>query len=123
MSNNYDEIITTISNMSVSEMSELISIIEEKFNVSANPVVGAAVAGGDSSVEEKTEFDVHLVGLGSAPKVKVIQTVKAETGLSLVESRDLAANLPAVLKKGLSKEDSDKIKDKFASIGAEVEIK
>lgn len=120
-----DTMISEIENMSVGCISKLVSKMEEKFGVSAAAAVmsSAPSDSGEEAVAEKTEFNCHLVCLGDAKKVKVIQTIRSETSLGLSESKDLATNIPSVIKEGLSKEDAEKLKEKFATIGAKVEIK
>jgi len=122
-----DDILETISNMTVMEVVELVSAMEEKFGVSAQaaavamPVAGGAAAGGEAA-EEQTEFDVVLKSFG-ANKVAVIKAVRAITGLGLKEAKDMVEGAPATVKEGASKEDAEKMKKDIEEAGAEVEVK
>ena len=101
-----DEILDAISNMTVMEVVELISAMEEKFGVSAAAVAVAAPAAGAAAAapaaEEQTEFDVVLTGFGDN-KVAVIKTVRTITGLGLKEAKDAVEGVPTVLKEGVPK--------------------
>ncbi|HHU48323.1 MAG: 50S ribosomal protein L7/L12 [Caldicoprobacterales bacterium] len=124
---NKQEILDAIKNMTVLELSELVKALEEEFGVSAAaPVaVAAAPAAGAAAApaeEEKTEFDVVLTEVGSE-KIKVIKVVREVTGLGLKEAKDLVEAAPKAVKEGLSKEDAEAIKAKFAEVGAKVELK
>ena len=121
-----DDILETISNMSVMEVVDLIEAMEEKFGVSAAaPVaaVAAPAAGGEAAAEEeKTEFDVSLTSFGSN-KVPVIKVVREISGLGLKEAKDLVESAPANVKEGISKEEAEEIKKKLEEAGASVEVK
>lgn len=121
-----DEILETIANMSVMEVVELISAMEEKFGVSAAAAVAAApaAAGGDAGAvaEEQTEFDVMLTSFG-ANKVSVIKAVRAITGLGLKEAKDAVESAPSALKEGVSKDEAESIKKQLEEAGASVEVK
>ncbi len=121
-----EDILETISNMTVMEVVDLISAMEEKFGVSAAAAVAAApaAAAGDAgaAVEEKTEFDVVLGGFGDN-KVAVIKAVRAATGLGLKEAKGLVESAPAPVKEGASKEEADELKAKLEEAGATVELK
>ena len=122
-----EDVIDFISNMSVLELSEMISDLEEKFGVSAAAPVAVAVAGGVSAegsgaAEEKTEFDVILSSIGDQ-KIKVIKEVRAITALGLKEAKALVEGAPAPLKEGVPKEEADEIKGKIEAVGGSVEIK
>ncbi len=122
-----DDVIEFIANMSVMELSELVSELEEKFGVSAAaPVAVAAGApaagGGEAEAEEKTEFDVVLTVAGDQ-KIKVIKEVRAITGLGLKEAKALVEEAPKPVKEGMPKEDAEKIKEQLEGVGAQVEIK
>ncbi|MGC8698015.1 MAG: 50S ribosomal protein L7/L12 [Halothiobacillus sp.] len=120
-----DDILDTISNMSVMEVVELISAMEEKFGVTAAVAVAAAAgpaAGPAAAVEEKTEFDVVMTSFG-ANKVGVIKAVRELTGLGLKEAKDMVEAVPATVKEGANKADADSIKAKLTEAGATVEIK
>ena len=122
-----EDILETISNMTVMEVVELVSAMEEKFGVSAQaaavamPAGGGAAAGGEPA-EEQTEFDVVLKSFGGN-KVAVIKAVRAITGLGLKEAKDMVEGAPATVKEGASKEDAEKMKKDLEEAGAEVEVK
>ncbi len=120
-----DEILEAISNMSVMDVVELISDMEEKFGVSAAAPVAAAAApaaGGDEAAAEQTEFDVVMTSFG-ANKVPVIKVVRALTGLGLKEAKDLVESSPAAIKEGATKDEAEDVKKQLEEAGASVEIK
>jgi large subunit ribosomal protein L7/L12 len=120
-----DEILEAISNMSVMDVVELISDMEEKFGVSAAVPVAAAAspaAGGDAAAAEQTEFDVVMTSYG-ANKVSVIKVVRAMTGLGLKEAKDLVESAPAPVKEGVTKDEAADVQKKLEEAGASVEIK
>jgi large subunit ribosomal protein L7/L12 len=121
-----DDILETISNMSVMDVVDLISAMEEKFGVSAAAPVAVAAgpaAGSDAAAEEEqTEFDVILASFGSS-KVPVIKAVREITGLGLKEAKDLVESAPAALKEGVEQSEADELKSKLEEVGATVEIK
>ncbi|MBA2655615.1 MAG: 50S ribosomal protein L7/L12 [Tatlockia sp.] len=119
-----NEILETISKMTVMEVVELIEAMEEKFNVSAAAVAvaAAAPAGGAAVVEEQTEFDVIMPSFG-ANKVGVIKAVREITGLGLKEAKDLVEGTPATIKEAVSKDEAAEIKKKLEDAGASVEVK
>lgn len=120
-----DEILEAISNMSVMEVVELISDMEEKFGVSAAApvaVAAAPAAGGEAAAEEQTEFDVVMTSFGGN-KVAVIKVVRALTGLGLKEAKDLVEAAPSPVKEGASKDEAEDIKKQLEEAGASVEIK
>jgi large subunit ribosomal protein L7/L12 len=121
-----EDILETISNMSVMDVVDLISAMEEKFGVSAAAPVAVAAgpaAGGEAAAaEEKTEFDVVLASFGSQ-KVPVIKAVREITGLGLKEAKDLVEGAPAAVKEGISKDEADEIVKKLEEAGATVEVK
>jgi large subunit ribosomal protein L7/L12 len=119
------DVIDFIANMSVLELSEMVKELEEKFGVSAAaPMAMMAAAPGEAAaaVEEKTEFDVILLSAGDK-KIQVIKEVRAITGLGLKEAKDLVDSAPKPVKEGISKEESDKIKEQLESAGAQVDVK
>ena len=120
-----EEVLEYISNRSVLELSELVKKFEEKFGVSAAPVMVAGGAGaggaGAAAAEEKTEFDVVLLDAGDK-KINVIKVVRALTGLGLKEAKDATEATPSVLKEGLNKEDAEKAKKELEEAGAKVEL-
>ena len=118
-----EDILESISNMTVMEVVDLISDMEEKFGVTAAVAAApAAAAGGGEAEEEKTEFDVALADMGGN-KVAVIKTVRAITGLGLKEAKDKVESAPCVLKEGVSKEEADDFKKQLEEAGATVELK
>ena len=118
-----EDILESISNMTVMEVVDLISDMEEKFGVTAAAAVAAApAAGGGEAAEEKTEFDVALADMGGN-KVAVIKAVRAITGLGLKEAKDKVESAPCVLKEGVSKEEADDFKKQLEEAGATVELK
>lgn len=121
-----EDMLETISNMSVMEVVDLIAAMEEKFGVSAAAAVAAApaAAGGDAggAAEEKSEFDVVLASFGEN-KVGVIKAVRGATGLGLKEAKDLVESAPAPLKEGLAKEEAEELKKALEEAGATVELK
>jgi large subunit ribosomal protein L7/L12 len=119
-----EDILETISNMSVMEVVELISAMEEKFGVSAAAAVAVAPAAAAAAapVEEKTEFDVVMSSFGEN-KVNVIKVVRAITGLGLKEAKDLDEGVPATVKDGVSKADAEEVKKQLVEAGATVDIK
>jgi len=121
-----DDILETISNMSVMEVVDLIEAMEEKFGVSAAaPVAAVAAAGaaGDAgAAEEKTEFDVVLASFGDN-KVAVIKAVRGITSLGLKEAKDLVEGAPAPVKEGVSKDEAEDLKKQLEEAGASVEVK
>ena len=121
-----EEILESISNMSVMEVVELISDMEEKFGVSAAAAVAAAPAGGGgdggAAAEEQTEFDVVLASMGDN-KVGVIKAVRGITGLGLKEAKALVEGAPAPVKEGAPKEEAEEAKKTLEEAGATVELK
>lgn len=120
-----EEILDTISNMTVMEIVDLISAMEEKFGVSAAAAVAAAPAAAAAEaapVEEKTEFDVVMTSFGEN-KVNVIKVVRALTGLGLKEAKDLVEGAPSTIKESVSKDEAESIKKKLEEAGAKVEVK
>ena len=122
-----DDVIEFISNMSVLELSELVTEMEEKFGVSAAAPVAMMAAGpadgaAGGQAEEKTEFDVVLIGYGEK-KIAVIKEVRAITGLGLKDAKDLVDGLPKPVKEGVAKDEADKIQAQLEEAGAQVEVK
>jgi len=120
-----DEILETISNMSVMEVVDLISAMEEKFGVSAAAAVAAApaaAADAGAAAEEKDEFDVVLAGIGEN-KVAVIKAVRAITGQGLKDAKDTVEGAPATIKEAASKDEAEEIKKQLEEAGASVELK
>lgn len=123
MSITNEQILDAVAEMSVMQVVELITAMEEKFGVSAAAAVvaGGAAAGG-AAVEEQTEFDVILTAAGGN-KVAVIKAVRGATGLGLKEAKALVDGAPAPLKEGIEKAEADALKAQLEEAGATVEIK
>ena len=122
---NKDKVIDYLSQMPVIELAGLIKELEEKWGVSASAPVAVAAAGAGAAsapAEEKTEFDVTLASVGGN-KIAVIKEVRAITSLGLKEAKDLVEAAPKPVKKGVSKEEADKIKAALEKAGAKVEVK
>jgi len=118
-----EDVLEYISGLSVLELSELVKEFEEKFGVSAAPVMMAGGAGdAGAAVEEKTEFDVVLVDAG-AKKINAIKAVRAITGLGLKEAKEAVEGVPTVLKEGVSKADAEEVLKKIEEAGAKAELK
>lgn len=118
-----EKIIEEIDSLTVVELAELVKAIEEKYGVSA--VAAAAPAAGSVAGEaaaEKTSFDVVLAEAGDQ-KIKVIKVVRDATGLGLKEAKELVDGAPKTVKEGVSKEEAEDLKAKFAEVGAVVELK
>lgn len=119
-----EDILETIAGMTVMEVVELISAMEEKFGVSAAAAVAAApaAAGEAAAVEEQTEFDVVMTSFG-ANKVSVIKAVRGLTGLGLKEAKEAVEGVPTTVKEGVSKDEAESVKKDLEEAGASVEIK
>jgi large subunit ribosomal protein L7/L12 len=121
-----EDILESIANMSVMDVVDLISSMEEKFGVSAAVAVAAApaaAAGGEAAAaEEQTEFDVVMTSFGSN-KVAVIKVVRAITSLGLKEAKDLVEGAPSTIKEAVSKEQAEDMKKQLEEAGASVEVK
>jgi large subunit ribosomal protein L7/L12 len=122
MSLTKDDIINAIAELSVKDVVELISAMEERFGVSAAAATVAVAAGPAAAAEEQTEFDVILSSVGDK-KVNVIKAVRELTGLGLKEAKDLVESAPKAIKEAVSKADADAAKAKLEEAGALVEIK
>ncbi|MDA9357411.1 50S ribosomal protein L7/L12 [Candidatus Thioglobus sp.] len=120
-----EDILGAIADMSVMDVVELVSAMEEKFGVSAAAVAAAPVAAAadaGAAAEEKTEFNVMLTSFGDK-KVAVIKAVRTITGLGLKEAKDLVESAPAAIKEGASKAEADDIQKQLEEAGASVELK
>lgn len=120
MSITKDQIIEAVSAMSVMDVVELISAMEEKFGVSAAAAVAVA-AGPVEAAEEKTEFDVILKAAG-ANKVAVIKAVRGATGTGLKEAKDTVESAPAALKEGISKDDAEALKNLWKKLALKLKL-
>lgn len=127
MATSKDDILKAIEEMSVMDLVDLISSIEEKFGVTAAAAVAAAPAaapGEDApAAEEKTEFDVILEEFPSDKKIAILKVVRTITGLGLKEAKDLVESTPKSLKEGTTKDDAESIKKQLEDAGAKVTIK
>jgi large subunit ribosomal protein L7/L12 len=117
-----EDILNAVAEMSVMEIVELISAMEEKFGVTAAVAVAAGPAAVAEAVEEKTEFYVVLLDAG-ANKVSCIKVVRGLTGLGLKEAKDAVEGAPTVVKAGVSKDDAEKAKKELEEASAKAEIK
>ena len=119
-----DDILESISAMSVMDVVELIEAMEEKFGVSAAAAVAAApaAAAGGEAAAEKDEFDVVLTGFGDK-KVGVIKAVRGITGLGLKEAKEMVEGAPAPVKEGVAKAEAEDIKKQLEEAGGTVELK
>ena len=119
-----DDILNAIADMSVMDVVELVSAMEEKFGVSAAAVAAAPAAAADAgaAVEEQTEFNVVLTSFGEK-KVAVIKAVRTITGLGLKEAKDLVESAPAPIKEGAEKGEAEELKKQLEEAGASVELK
>jgi large subunit ribosomal protein L7/L12 len=126
---NQQQVIDYIKGISVMELSQLVKALESELGVSAAAAMpmampGMAAGGGGAAApaEEKTEFNVSLVEVG-ADKIKVIKVVREVTSLGLKEAKDLVEAAPKSLKEGVSKDEAETIRKKFADVGAKVDVK
>jgi len=123
-----ENLVEEIGKLSLTEASELVKALEDKFGVSAAPVMAAGVAMpgvaavADAPAEEKTEFDVILKTFGSS-KINVIKVVRGATGLGLKEAKEMVDGVPSTIKEGISKEDAEKLLKELQDAGAEAEVK
>ncbi|QEQ98060.1 50S ribosomal protein L7/L12 [Neptunomonas concharum] len=123
MSLTKEDIINAIAEMSVMDVVELVSAMEEKFGVSAAAAVVAGPAGdAGAAAAEQTEFDVVLTAAGDK-KVNVIKAVRAATGLGLKEAKEMVDGAPSTIKEGASKEEAEELKKALEEAGASVELK
>jgi large subunit ribosomal protein L7/L12 len=129
MAVNQAELMETIENMTVLELSEFVKALEERFGVSATAVAAAPAAGaasgdgaGAAAEEEQTEFDVVLQSAGDK-KIQVIKVVRAATGLGLKEAKALVDEAPNPVREGVSREDAEGLKTQLEEAGATVELK
>ena len=120
-----EQILESISNMSVMDVCKLVEEMEEKFGVSAAAVADAGpAAGGDAgaAAEEKTEFDVMMKSMG-ANKINVIKAIRTITGLGLKEAKAMVESAPVAVKEGVAKDEAETVKKQLEEAGAEVEVK
>ena len=122
MSVSKEDILNAIAEMSVMDVVELVSAMEEKFGVTAAAAVVAGPAAAAEAAEEKTEFDVVLTAAGEK-KVNVIKVVRGATGLGLKEAKELVDGAPSTIKEAASKDEAEQIKKDLEEAGASVELK
>jgi large subunit ribosomal protein L7/L12 len=122
----FQKLVSEIEKMSITELAELVKVLEEKFGVSAAAPVMVAAAGAGEAAEEKTSFNVELKEVG-ANKIEVIKVVRDATAKGLKESKDLvdaaAAGTAQLVKEGVKKEEAEELVKKFTAAGANAEIK
>jgi large subunit ribosomal protein L7/L12 len=118
-----EDILETIAGMTVMEVVDLISAMEEKFGVTAAVAMAAPAAGGGAAAaEEKTEFNVIMTSFGEN-KVNVIKAVRAITGLGLKEAKDMVEGVPSTVKEGIGKKEAEDFKKQLEEAGAKVDLK
>jgi large subunit ribosomal protein L7/L12 len=125
MATNQEELLDTIGNMTVLELSEFVDAFKEKFNVTAVAAAPVAMPGAGAAAEaaeEQTEFDVVLEGIGDK-KIQVIKAVREITGLGLKDAKDLVDSAPSTVKEAASKDEAEQIKAKLEEQGAAVALK
>ena len=120
-----EQILESISNMTIMEVVDLVKMMEDKFGVTAAAPVAAAAAAAAAApaAEEKTEFTVVLKAYPAEKKVTVIKVIREITGLGLKEAKDLVEGAPSTVKEGVSKADAEKFKKQLEDGGAQVEVK
>ena len=119
----FKDIVSTIEQMSVLDLHELVKHLEEKFGVSAAAVAAPASAGGSGEAKEESSIKSVELSDGGATKIAVIKVVKEVLGLGLKEAKDLVDAAPSMLKEGMKKEDADAFKKKLEEAGAKVTLK
>ncbi len=120
-----EDILEAVANMSVMDVCDLVSAMEEKFGVSAQAAVAVAAgpaAAGEAAAEEKSEFDVVMTAFGDN-KINVIKAIRAITGLGLKEAKDMVESTPATVKEALAKDEAEKVKKQLEEAGASVDLK
>ena len=121
----FKALVEQIEQLSVIDLAELVSVLEDKFGVSAAApamMMAGPAAGGDAAAEEKSSFDVELAAAGDS-KINVIKAVRAITGLGLKEAKDIVDAAPKVVKEGASKEEAEEMKKQLEEAGASVTLK
>jgi large subunit ribosomal protein L7/L12 len=124
MATNHEELLDTIGNMTVLELSEFVDAFKEKFNVTAvaAPVAAAAAPGAEAAAEEQDEFEVILEGVGEK-KIQVIKVVRELTGLGLKEAKEVVDGAPKTVKDAVTKQEAEEMKAKLEEVGATVVLK
>src|SRR5690606_22951386 len=124
MATNHEELLESIGNMTVLELSEFVDAFKEKFNVTAvaAPVAAAGVAAPEAAAEEQDEFEVVLEGVGDK-KIQVIKVVRELTGLGLKEAKEVVDGAPKTVKDAVTKQEAEEMKAKLEEVGATVVLK
>ena len=121
----FKNIVEEIEKMSVLDLSELVSLLEDKFGVSAAAPVAIAAApvdAGEEGGEEKSSFNVELTSIGDN-KISVIKAIREVTQLGLKEAKDMTDNVPVMIKEGVAKEEAEEMKNKLSEAGATISLK
>ena len=120
-----NQILELVDSLTILELKDLVSALEEKYGVSAAPVAvaGVAAVAAAPAEEEKTEFDVELTSFDEAAKLKVIKAVKEITGLGLGEAKEIVVGAPKMVKTGVSKEEAESLKAQLEEVGAKITLK
>ena len=120
-----NQILELVDSLTILELKDLVSALEEKYGVSAAPVAvaGVAAVAAAPAEEEKTEFDVELTSYDEAAKLKVIKAVKEITGLGLGEAKEIVVGAPKMVKTGVSKEEAESLKAQLEEVGGKVTLK
>ncbi len=120
-----NQILELVDSLTILELKDLVSALEEKYGVSAAPVAvaGVAAVAAAPAEEEKTEFDVELTSFDEAAKLKVIKAVKEITGLGLGEAKEIVVGAPKMVKTGVSKEEAESLKAQLEEAGAKITLK
>ncbi len=125
MATNHEELLDTIGNMTVLELSEFVDAFKDKFNVTAVAAPAAMPVGGpgaEAAAEEKDEFDVVLESFGDK-KIQVIKVVRELTGLGLKEAKELVDGAPGTIKEAATKQEAEEMKSRLEDVGAAVSLK
>ena len=120
-----NQILELVDSLTILELKDLVSALEEKYGVSAAPVAvaGVAAVAAAPAEEEKTEFDVELTSFDEAAKLKVIKAVKEISGLGLGEAKEIVVGAPKMVKTGVSKEEAESLKAQLEEAGAKITLK
>jgi len=122
MATNHEELLDTIGNMTVLELSEFVDAFKDKFNVTAVAAPVALPEGGGAEAEEQDEFDVVLESFGEK-KIQVIKVVRELTGLGLKEAKDLVDGAPGTIKEAATKQEAEEMKSRLEDVGAAIVLK
>jgi len=130
MTQKTEEILASIENMTVAELSGLVTALKDKFGITGAafmPQAAAAAPGAAAAAapkeEEQTEFTVSLISVGEGKKIPVLKELRALTNLGLKEAKDMIEKTPSIIKEGVNKEEAEKIRTKLEEVGAKVEVK